>query len=182
MPELLGRIVFSGLVGALTSGIAACIASRFENGHAARPMNAVAHIYDGGAPPAHNGEAGRNTLLGSAIHTAASLWWAAFYHAALAVQTRPRRMPAAAAIAALAYVVDYYVVHKRFRPGFEAYLTARGLFGVYAALAAGYAVSGGDRRPLVGKRKYEGERAALARTAREAQLTPQEPRQLAADR
>lgn len=180
MPELLGRILFSGLVGALTSGIAACIASRFNNGHAARPMNAVAHIYDGGAPPAHNGDAARNTLLGSAIHTGASLWWAAFYQAALAV--RPHRLPAAAAIAALAYVVDYHVVHKRFRPGFEAYLTARGMFAVYAALAAGYAVSGGDGRALVRKRKYEGERASLARTAREAQLAAQEPRQLTADR
>ena len=180
MPELVGRILFSGLVGAVASGVAAAIVSRLENGHAARPMNAVAHIYDGGAPPAHNGDAGRNTLLGCAIHAAASLWWAAFYQAALAAQ--PRRLPAAAAIAALAYVVDYYVVHKRFRPGFEAYLTARGLFAVYAALAAGYAVSGGNGRALVRKRKYEGERAALARTAREAQLAAQEPRQLAADR
>ena len=42
-------------------------------------MNAVTHIYDGGEPPAHDGVNGRNTLLGFAIHTAASVWWALFF-------------------------------------------------------------------------------------------------------
>ena len=180
MPELLGRILFSGLAGAATSAVAAAIASRLENGHTARPMNAVAHIYDGGMPRAHNGKGARNTLLGTAIHSGASIWWATFYQAALAA--RAGRVPAAAAIAAIAYLVDYYVVHKRFRPGFEAYLSPRALFGVYAALAAGYAMSGGNGRALVRKRQDERERAALARTARKAQLPAQEPRQFTADR
>jgi len=143
-------------------------------------MNAVAHIYDGGPPPAHDGHGGRNTVLGTGIHTAASIWWAAFYQAVLAVQRR--RLPTAAGIAAVAYVVDYYVVHRRFRPGFEAYLSPRAMFAVYAALALGYAISGGDGRALIGKRKHEGEGAALAGPARQAELAAQEPRQLPADR
>jgi hypothetical protein len=48
---------------------------------------------------------------------------------------------AGGATAATAYVVDYYVVHERFRPGFERYLSGRSMFGVYAALAAGFAVA-----------------------------------------
>ena len=178
----LSRIFLSGLAGAAASAAAAALFSRAANGHAARPLNAVAHIYDGGEPLAHDGAAKRNTLLGSGIHTGASIWWAAFYEAALALQRRPRRLATAAAIAVLAYVVDYYVVHKRFRPGFEAYLSPRGLAAVYAALAAGYALSGGSRRALVGERQHERERTSLSRATRDAQLAAQEPRQLAADR
>ena len=178
----LSRIVASGLAGAAASAAAAALFSRAENGHAARPLNAIAHIYDGGAPPAHDGAARRNTLLGLGIHTGASIWWAAFHHAGLALQRRPRRLGTAAAISAIAYVVDYYVVNKRFRPGFENYLSAHGLAAVYAALAAGYAFSGRRGRPLIGKRQHQRERASLSRPARKAQLTAEEPRQLAADR
>jgi len=99
-------------------------------------MNAVTHILDGGSPPAHDGEGRRNTVLGFAIHTAASVFWAAFYE-----PLKRKPLGGAAGIAALAYVVDYYVVGPRLRPGFEAYLTGRSLFAVYAALAAGFAAS-----------------------------------------
>jgi hypothetical protein len=152
-----------------------------ENGHAARPLNAIAHIYDGGAPLAHDGNGKRNTLLGLGIHTAASMWWAAFYELGLAVQPRPRPYRTAALLSAIAYVVDYYVVNQRFRPGFEAYLSPRSMFAVYAALAAGYALSRSSYT-AVRKRQNQGERAARARRARHAQLPAQEPRQLAADR
>ena len=171
----------SGFVAGLTSAATAAIASRVENGHAARPINAIAHIYDGGAPPSHDGDRKRNTLVGLVIHTAASVWWATFYELALAAQPRPRPFRTAAMLAALAYVVDYYVVDKRFRPGFEAYLSPRSLFAVYAALASGYALSG-NRRTTVGKRQHQRERAALPWRARHPELAAQEPRQLAADR
>ena len=75
----------------------ALVCSRLENGHAARPMNALTHIYDGGAPLAHDGDGGRNTALGFAIHTAASIWWAAFYESLLG---RHARRDGARAIAA----------------------------------------------------------------------------------
>lgn len=178
----LSRIFCGGLAGAAASAAAAALFSRAENGHAARPLNAIAHIYDGGAPLAHDGAAKRNTLLGAAIHTGAAVWWAVFYEAGLALQRRPRRLATAAAIAALAYVVDYYVVNKRFRPGFETYLSPRGLAAIYAALAAGYALSGGSGRALVGERQHERKSTSLSRATRHAQLAAQQPRQLAADR
>ena len=171
------------MLGAIASAAAAAIFSSRENGHAARPLNAIAHIYDGGHPPAHDGDGGRNTLLGLGIHTAASIWWSAFYEMALAEQRyRLRRFPAAAALSAIAYVVDYYVVGKRFRPGFEAYLSPRAMFAVYAALAAGFALSGRRRRAPVRKRHHEREGAAPAGRARHAELPAEQPRQLAADR
>jgi hypothetical protein len=47
----------------------------------------------------------------------------------------------------VAYHVDYNVVHRRFRPGFEAHLSRRGLFAVYAALAAGFTAAAILRQP-----------------------------------
>jgi hypothetical protein len=144
-------------------------------------MNAIVHIYDGGKPPAHDGDGRRNTLLGFGIHTAASVWWASFYELALAAQARPRPMTTATALAALAFVVDYYVVSKRFRPGFETCLSPRAMFAVYAALAAGFSLSG-EGRARVGKRQNQRKGAALARNARQPELPAQKPRQLPADR
>ena len=169
------------MAGAAASAAVAALFSHAENGHASRPLNAIAHIYDGGHPPAHNGDGRRNTFVGAALHTAASVWWATFYQGALSSQARPRRWGTALAISALAYVVDYYVVGKRFQPGFERYLSPRGMFAVYAALAAGYALSG-RRGALVRKRQHEREGAALPRRARQAQLAAEKTRQLAADR
>ena len=175
------QLLKCGLAGAAASAAVAALFSHAENGHAARPLNAIAHIYDGGHPSAHDGDGRRNTLVGAALHTAASIWWATFYEGALSSQPRPRRWGTALAVAALAYVVDYYVVGKRFQPGFERYLSPRGMLGVYAALAAGYALSG-RRRALVRERQHEGEGAAPPRRARQPQLAAEKPRQLAADR
>jgi len=100
-------------------------------------MNAIAHIHDGGRPPARD-RRGRNTAVGFAIHTAASLWWALFYES---VPYKQRGTITASAVAALAYVVDYHVVHPRLRPGFEAHLSPASLFAVYASLAAGFVLA-----------------------------------------
>ena len=178
-------ILKTGVRGAAASGAAAALASLLQNGHAARPINAIAHIYDGGHPPPHDGNGRRNTLLGAGIHTAASVWWAAFYELALGLQRPERRWRTAGALSAVAYVVDYYVVNQRFRPGFEKYLSPGAMLAVYTALAAGYALSGnrsGKRGAIVGKRQHQRKRAALPRLARQPQLAAEQAGQLAADR
>jgi len=138
------RVLSSGIAASLASAAAGVLCSRFENRHGARAMNAVAHIYDGGRPPAH-GRGGRNTALGFAIHTAASAWWALFFES---LPTRHRNQAGAAAVAALAYIVDYHVVNRRLRPGFEAHLSQPSLIMTYAALAAGYASCSALQRRL----------------------------------
>ncbi len=135
--RLPGRVLFSGGVASVASALAAAAAGRIERRHAARPINAIAHVYDGGRPPAR-GRRGRNTAVGFLVHTAASLWWALFFES---VPAKHRGVKAACAVAAMAYVVDYHLVHRRFRPGFEAHLSAPSLFAVYAALAAGFAAA-----------------------------------------
>ena len=72
------------------------------------------------------------------------MWWALFFEALFGKLARRSVVAAAAsgaAISASAYLVDYYVVSRRFRPGFEAYLSPRAMLAVYAALALGFAAA-----------------------------------------
>lgn len=142
--RLIRRAAGTGAVASVASAAAALVCSHLENGHAARPMNAVTHIVDGGEPPAHDGCNRRNTALGFAIHTAASVWWAAFYEGLFGRAARrspARALGAGALIAGAAYLVDYRVVGRRFQPGFERYLSGRSMLAVYAALAVGFAAA-----------------------------------------
>jgi hypothetical protein len=142
--RFLSRVLLSGTAASVVSALAAAVCSRIENRHAARPMNAIAHIYDGGSPPAHDA-GGRNSAVGFALHTAASAWWALFFES---LPRKHRNEAGAAAVSAMAYVVDYHVVHRRFRPGFEAHLSPASLFAVYAALAGGFALAARLQRRL----------------------------------
>lgn len=138
------RVIGSGIAAGLASALVAILFSRAENRHAARPMNAIAHIADGGSPPADDGPSHRNTALGFATHMAASVWWAVFFEALFGNRARRSAREAVAggaAIAAAAYVVDYHVVSRRFRPGFEHYLSRPAMLALYASLAAGFALS-----------------------------------------
>lgn len=141
---MIPRILATGITAAAASAAAAYACSHRENGHGARPLNAITHIYDGGEPPAHDGPSRRNTALGLAIHTGACVFWAVVFEAVLgryARRSASRAGVSGATVAATAYVVDYHVVHPRFRPGIEEYLSGRALFAVYGALATGFAAS-----------------------------------------
>jgi hypothetical protein len=142
--RFLPRVLVSGTLASVASALAGMLCSRFDNRHGARPMNAVAHIYDGGFPPSQD-SGGRNTAVGIAIHTAASLWWGLFFES---LPEKYRSKSGATVVAGLAYLVDYHVVHRRFRPGFEAHLSRGSLFAVYAALAAGFTAGAALNRRL----------------------------------
>jgi hypothetical protein len=144
-----GRILVSGGAAAVASAIAAAVCSRVERGRATPPLNAVSHIAWGGAPPADAGPAGVNLATGLALHAGASFFWATPFEALFG---RAARRGAAAAwlggtlVSAAAFATDYYLVSRRFRPGYEAYLSPRALFAVYAALAAGLAIGARSAR------------------------------------
>ena len=109
-------------------------------------MQAVSHIAWGDAPEAHRGREPHNAVIGSALHHGASVFWAFFFEALFgkrAEQNSTAAIAGGAAVAAAAYVTDYQMVSDRFKPGFEARLSNRELFFVYAALAVGLA--GGAR-------------------------------------
>jgi hypothetical protein len=179
------RVLAGGAAAAIASALVAAACSRAENRHAARPLNAVAHIYDGGAPRKEDGPGRRNTLIGLALHAGASVWWAAFYEALFgrAARRSPSEAVAGGAtIAAAAYVVDYHVVGERFRPGFERFLSGRSLFAVYAALAAGLALSAQLSRLRDHQVEDHDERQERRNAKRRPQavVAPEERRQLGA--
>jgi hypothetical protein len=141
--SFLRRTLVTGTVAALFSAVTAIAAGRRTRGHPSAPLNAVSHIAWGGAPPAEPGPAGRNAGIGLALHWGAAVFWAAFFDTLFGrVARRSRRgaIAAGVAVSTAAYVTDYHVVSERFRPGYEAYLSPRGLAAVYAVLALGFAL------------------------------------------
>jgi hypothetical protein len=137
------NVAWAGGVAGLLSALAAAACSRVENRRAAPAINAVSHIAWGGAPPFHEGPAGRNFVTGAALHAGASLFWASIFEALFGRAARGSgkvAVVAGAATAAAACVTDYCIVSRRFRPGFEAFLSRPSLLGVYTALAAGFAL------------------------------------------
>ena len=82
-----------------------------------------------------------HTLVGYAIHHAASVFWAGLLVAAL--QRRPEgRTPArvvsgCVAASGVACVVDFKLTPRRFTPGFEHRLSKRALGATYALFAVG---------------------------------------------
>ena len=113
-----------GAVSSLTSTLAVLAGGKRTVGTALPPLNAVSHIAWGGAPPANPGRGSINMWTGAALHTGACIFWSSIL--TLFRRGRPRSSEqlalGAVQTAALAYITDYYVVSKRFRPGYEAYL------------------------------------------------------------
>jgi hypothetical protein len=176
---LIGRILASGLYAAAASAVAAAACSRMENRHAARSLNAIAHIYDGGEPPARDGPRGRNTAVGLALHTGASLWWALFFEALFGRRARRSTRDAVlggSVISVAAYLVDYHVVSRRFQPGFEAHLSRASMFAVYASLAAGFAAAARLGSHLPSSPRRRGPKLVVVPAKAGTQLRPDQPR------
>ena len=135
------RILASGVLGAATSTAALAVLAVAEGKAPAQPLNATSHWLNGDAAARVRRIDSEHTLVGMDTHVAATIFWAAFFEGWLVA--RPSRdrgeiAKRAAAIAALAAVVDYTITPKRFTPGWELVLTKRSMALVYAAMAAGF--------------------------------------------
>lgn len=145
--HVLRRACVSGTVAAVASGLTVALLARRRTGHLASGPNATSHVLWGeSAARCHEADL-RHTGVGAAIHHASGVFWAAGFEWLLATRRRPHPVLAAATVTAVAYVVDYHVVPKRLTPGFEEHLSGRGMWGVYAALAAGLALTAMLRSP-----------------------------------
>jgi hypothetical protein len=134
--------LISGAAGGLLSHVVASAASRAERGRGALAMHAVSHIAWGDDPESHEGRDPHNWIIGAALHHGASVFWATFFEALFgreAERSTGSALVGGATIATAAYITDYHVVSERFKPGFEAHISNRSLFMIYAALAVGLA-------------------------------------------
>lgn len=142
MKRYLMDCLLSGLAGGIASHVAVAALSRLETGRADLGMHPVSHIAWGDAPESHQGHTAHNWAIGAALHHGACFFWATFFEGLFgkrAERSTAAALTGGATIAAAAYVTDYHVVPPRFKPGFEAHLSNRSLFLVYASLALGLA-------------------------------------------
>lgn len=128
----------SGALASLATSAAAALFGVAEDNNAVAPLNSVSHILWGDRAARRNQPSMKYTATGAALNSVAVTGWAALHE--LLLGRFARKGPAAAvasgaATAGLADVVDYYVVPRRFTPGFEKRLSRGALAGIYGALA-----------------------------------------------
>jgi len=128
--------VKTGLISSAAVAIAAGIRGRVELGTAMRPLNGISHILWGPHAGKSNTISAKYTLTGLALNTLACGFWAWLYQRGSRASASEAATDAVS-VAALAYVTDYYLIPRRFTPGFELSLSSRSFPWIYAALAAG---------------------------------------------
>jgi hypothetical protein len=140
-----GDAVVSGSTAALTSAAALMACSAIHEGSVAGGLNGPSQWLWGEAEAYTREATLRHTATGFAIHHATSIFWAVLHETVFGGSRRkkPAIQHCAEAVvsATTAYVVDYHLTPKRFRPGFEKHLSARGMVAVYASFAAGLAIA-----------------------------------------
>lgn len=149
MKKLLSHLAGRLLVGdLLSSGLSAAVLAwrgRAETGSAAAPVNAISHWLWARKALRQDGVSARYTLAGMGVHFAAALLWCGLYErlrARRGAATPTHAVVDAAAVTAVAAVVDLACVPERLTPGFERRLSSRSLVMVYAAFGAGLALAG----------------------------------------
>ena len=135
---LLARAWRSGSTASLLSTLAISIFSRTRSGATAAGTNAASQwLWYPQARHARRPSL-KHTVSGYAIHHASSLLWGCAFEALSPRRVPPgRRAQRAAAVAALAYLVDYHVVPRRFSPGFGHRIGRLGMCAAYASFAIG---------------------------------------------
>lgn len=149
--SFLTRALVSGTVAGLATSAVAAFAGKRETASYAAPLNATSHILWGDEAARQDGASVRYTVTGFLLNHLAAIMWAAIHERWVVPAmsrwsaTRPSLAPLAmtasgAAVAAGAYVTDYYLVPKRFTPGYEKRLSGKSLALIYGALALGLTV------------------------------------------
>lgn len=134
----------SGSVANLASTLALAACGEAEEGSASGPINGPSQWLWGEHEAYTKETTWRHTATGYGIHHAMSILWASLYESVCRSpepKSIPRIVGEAAGVGALAYVVDYHVAPSRLRPGFKKHLGPRSIFVVYAAFAAGLALT-----------------------------------------
>jgi hypothetical protein len=152
MRKLQGAVraaLISGSVASVLSTVVLSLLSKMEEGSGAGAINAPSQWLWGEREGYTKSPTARHTATGYLIHHMSSLWWATLYEG-LIVRGRKRSAArvcaGAAAITAVAYLVDYHVVPRRLRPGFRKHLSPGAILAAYTSFAVGLALAGVVRR------------------------------------
>lgn len=134
-------IMIIGVVSSLAVTATAVVCGKAEGQSGWRPINAISHIAWGRKAAQKNLLTARYTGMGLLLNGVACGFWAWLYRHCRRSMRSPDSfllsVGSGVAISALAYVTDYYVVPRRFTPGFELTLSRRSFPWLYGALAVG---------------------------------------------
>lgn len=137
--KLLRKAMISGSIASLLSAIFLAILGKGELGKTAAPINGPSQWVWGKYASFLNYFSWRYTGVGYVIHHAASIFWALFYEKINPGKNCQGIVIPTLMVSVVAYIVDFYVVPKRFSPGFERRLSKGSLFVVYGIFALGLA-------------------------------------------
>jgi hypothetical protein len=142
--RILQDSLYTGAAASFATTAAAAVCGTLENITLVAPINAVSHIAWGDEAAVQDHPSGKYTATGLALNTAAVTSWAALYELFFGDFADEgdvaKALLAGTAVSAAAYVTDYYVVPKRFTPGFEKQLSGGSLLAIYGTLAVGLAL------------------------------------------
>lgn len=143
--------LITGSVASVVTALALGLLARAEGRSGVQPLNATSHWLHGDDAARVQKADVAHTGVGCATHHASAMFWAAQLEAWL--QASPPQSPTAlvgraAAVSALAAVVDYAIAPKRLTPGWEHVLSKPSMVGAFASLALGLAAGATVSRSL----------------------------------
>ncbi len=138
----LGRILSRAAAISFSTTAVLALVAQWQSRHPVRVVNSTSHWWLGDEGARTAAVDARHTVTGFAIHSAASLLWAAVFEAVR--ETGPRRplWTDAVALSALAALVDYAIVPRRLTPGWEKVVTPGGIACAYATMAISLVICG----------------------------------------
>lgn len=143
--RIAANAIVSGTAASVASAAALMVGSKLRDGSWAGGLNGPSQ-WLWGESEAYTREATlRHTATGYVIHHSTSIFWALLHETIFG--RGDKKKPAlqhcteAVSSAATAYVVDYHLTPPRLRPGFEKHVSPTGMVAVYAAFAAGLAIT-----------------------------------------
>lgn len=136
--------LWPGMASGLLSLAVLAWRGRQETGSALAPVNAPSHWLWSDRALRRDDASWRYTGVGMLVHQGAAVFWGVLYERFFASRRLAHPLHAdlrdAALATAAAATVDFVMTPKRFTPGFEKRLSARGLVWVYAGFALGVAL------------------------------------------
>jgi hypothetical protein len=141
--DFVARAIGNGSLAGLATIAAIALCGRREARSAVAPINATSHVLWGDEAGAADGVDLEHTVPGVIINTAAGMFWAFVHELALErfkPRTRATAAASGAAVAALAYVVDYHLIPRRLTPGWELRLSRRSVALGFVALGVSLSV------------------------------------------
>jgi hypothetical protein len=135
------RTIAAGCLSDMTVAGVAAWRAQMEGQSGWGPINAISHIVWGPQAAAQQRFTAKYTGSGLLLNALACGFWGWLYGVMGRYRPAPHSYSRSAGrgivVAALAYITDYYLVPRRFTPGFELSLTRRSFPWLYGALAVG---------------------------------------------